>query len=139
MLVHYMKFFNFFQSDFDHSIRRRFIALILVLFVGAFFTKTVIQLYQKSKILGVEREKKELKLHALISERERLENEIDFLKRNGAMEREAKARLNLKKEGENIVVVVPAEKSVAAVAESLPVEISFQKRFGKLILWMFGF
>ncbi|MEK7067358.1 MAG: septum formation initiator family protein [Patescibacteria group bacterium] len=133
-----MRFFNFFQSDSANSIGRRFMALVLVLGIGVFFTKTIIQLYQKSKILGVEREKQESKLRTLTLERERLENEIDFLKRNGTVEREAKARLNYKKDGERVVVVVPAEKSTAAVAESLPVEISFRERFFKLILRMFG-
>ena len=133
-----MKFLNFFQSDSANSIGRRFIALVLVLFIGAFFMRTIIQLYQKSKILGIEREKQESKLRVLILERERLENDIDFLKQNGTVEREAKARLNYKKEGENVVVVVPAEKSTAAVVESLPVEISFRERFFKFILRMFG-
>lgn len=64
-------------------------------------------LYQKSESIQSEREKKEAELSAIREKRSVLQSEIDFMKTESALEREAKSRLNYKREGEEVVVIIP--------------------------------
>ena len=111
-----MRLLEFFQNTSFSSAWRRITALVLLLAIGSFFTHTLITLHQKSVSIREERAKKESELSLLIAERERLQREIDHLKQQSALEREVKARLNFKKEGEEVVVVVPDEERSAAAS-----------------------
>lgn len=129
-----MRFSEFFQSDFSHPLRTRFVAFVLIVGVGSFFIRMLATLHQKSNLLHEERAKKEIELRGLTVERERLEKEIIFLQRQSALEREAKARLNYQKEGEEVVIVVPDDKKTAAVVEAIPKQLSVRERLTALLL-----
>ena len=96
--------------------------------------RTIAQLYMRSNLLRAERERKEAERKALLTERERLENEIALLKEQSTIEREAKARLNYKKQGEEVVVVVPEARQTASVAEAVPKARSWHERFVAFVL-----
>ena len=53
------------------------------------------------------------KIEEVTRKKEELEHRIVELQTPEAVEREAKERLNLKKSGENVVVVVPEKKEVS--------------------------
>lgn len=89
---------------------RRATMTVVIIILGLFFLNGMAQLARKSYALGAEQKKKEQELAALVKERERLEAEITYLKSAGALEREAKTRLNLKRPGEEVVIVVPEQE-----------------------------
>lgn len=135
-----MKFFDFFQSDSNYySVWQRLIALFVIIAFGVFFAKTLTSLYQKSQRLRAERERKEKDLAALVTERKRLEKEIAILRQESSVEREAKARLNYKKEGERVAVIIPEEKNTASVVAAFPREYSWRERFRRYIARFLGF
>jgi cell division protein FtsB len=108
-----MNFLKFLQKN---DWWKRFLVIAVTLGVVGFFAQGVYQLYKKSTFIHEERQKKEETLKALVAERQRLESEIEFLKSQSAIEREAKSRLNFKKPGEEVVVVVPEEKPAEEMA-----------------------
>lgn len=135
-----MPLFDFFQS---RSLRTRniwkrlFLIGVLVLIAG-FFLNGVVELHKKLALIKAEQAKKQAELQKLIQERERLEKEIAFLQSQSALEREAKARLNFKKPGEEVVIVVPDEKPALQAIASVPYTPTFWERvrefFTKLFL-----
>ena len=103
------------MSIFDFFKRRnsRTLSIIIGIFLVCMFIvfwQGIFHLYQKSQVLDNDRGEKSKILSYLIDERKKLEAEITFLKSDSALEREAKSRLNYKKEGEEVVVIVPEEK-----------------------------
>lgn len=57
------------------------------------------------------------KIEELTKKKHELETYLAEIQTKEAIEREAKSRLNLKKPGEKVVVVVPEKKETAIVAE----------------------
>ena len=100
-----MQFFDFFQNG--EWRRWRVLLGLLILFAIFFFGNAMYGLYQKSESIRIEQEKKEAELSAIREKRSALQSEIDFMKTDSALEREAKSRLNYKKEGEEVVVIIP--------------------------------
>jgi cell division protein FtsB len=106
----YMNFFYFFQQEHAKNALRRAAIGVIIIILGLFFLNGIVRLARKSYALGMEQKKKEQELAGLIKERERLEADIAYLKSAGALEREAKTRLNLKRPGEEVVIVVPKQE-----------------------------
>lgn len=132
-----MRFLNFFQDYKKHEAPKRFGLMIGTLILVLFFAHGLWQLHEKAKMLQEERNKKEQELAALMKERERLESEIAYLQGTGALEREAKLRLNYKKTGEEVVIVVPGEQKQATTAEIVPAQ-SFFERIKKIITFFWN-
>lgn len=106
------------------------IAVFWVVF-GIFITG-VYHLHEKSADLKNEREKRSQNLVRLLDDKKELEAGIAFLQSESALEREAKSRLNYKKIGEEVVVVVPEEKPTSsAPLESTTLFYSIQKMFSQ--------
>lgn len=71
------------------------------------------------------------KIEELVAKKEELEAQLAELKTAEAAERTAKERLNVKKPGEHVVVVVPSEEqSAATTSAQLSVWKKIKKFFG---------
>jgi len=77
----------------------------VVVFIVVGLAKNLQQLDAK----GEQAESLEARVTALKQENEQLERDITALATEEALEAEARGRLNLKKEGEEVVVIVPKE------------------------------
>lgn len=115
-----MIFLNFFQDQRIRIVLKRFGLMVGIFIVALFLAQGLWQLSGKMRTLEDERKKKEQELAALVKERERLESEIAYLQGTGALEREAKSRLNYKRTGEEVVIVVPEEQKQATATGVMP-------------------
>lgn len=79
------------------------LVLVIAVFYGAF------HLFLKRRSLALELQSINSKVDRLGKGSESYLKELDYLNSNEGIEREAKKRLNLKKSGENVVVVVSNE------------------------------
>ena len=79
--------------------------IIVVVFIVVGLARNLQQLDAK----GEQAESLEARVTALKQENEQLERDITALATEEALEAEARGRLNLKKEGEEVVVIVPKE------------------------------
>lgn len=94
---------------------------------------TAINMLINVRVAQKEGESVEAKREELTRKKKKLEAYVAELQRAEAVEREAKDLLNLKKPGENVVVVVPEEKK----ENSAPLVASAQSWWSKIkaILW----
>ena len=58
-----------------------------------------------------------------------MEAQIETFGNEGVIDKEARERLNLKKEGENVVVIIPAEKQVQLEVQPQEQKNSFWDKF----------
>ena len=99
-------------------IKRSFVFHILLASVAAVLGYGLIDVMRQASFLSKESKSAEEKVKELTQKKQELEVYLRELETREALEREAKARLNLKKPGENVVVVVPDKKS-----EEVPREV----------------
>ena len=84
------------------------IILLIILVAVALMSLWVLRAYQEFLALRREEVALRQKFKAAEAENQRLRDEIRIAATPEAIERDAKARLNLKKPGEEVVVVIPA-------------------------------
>jgi cell division protein FtsB len=107
---------------------RQVIFKILWLSLGLYacftLSKSLVQLYQASKRVGIQEAKRE----QLASQVAELKNQFEYVKSYDFVEREARDKLNLQRPGE-IVLVMPAQQLVVKSEEpkNSPVLTNWQK------------
>ena len=100
---------SFYQKFFDEW--RRSFLIIGILFFLFFVCYQLIGLYTRARGLEKQAESQQSELTQIQIERKKIEADIEFLKSQSAIEREAKANLNYKKPGEEVIIVVPSQHS----------------------------
>lgn len=117
----------------DFSIKkflRNPVMLLAALFLLGWFGIQFWGVAQKAYALYEERKRLEAKLALLQQKKAELETGLSRFQSEAYLEREAKRRLNLKKPGEQVVVIVPEEKKGTVAAPR-----SFWKYLGALFLF----
>lgn len=112
-----------------HEIKNSLLARVLLLLLASLIGYGVFAM--GARVLILERESQELREKWLLLERQRAEYEayLAELSTPQALEREAKARFNLKRPGEEVVVVVPERQEAA---HSAPPN-GFWERFSRFV------
>lgn len=85
------------------------ITAVCLIIVAVFIIVGLAKNLQQLDAKGEQAEELEARVAALKQENEQLEYDITALATEEALEAEARGRLNLKKEGEEVVVIVPKE------------------------------
>ncbi|MBI2053314.1 MAG: septum formation initiator family protein [Candidatus Sungbacteria bacterium] len=111
-----------------------FICLAAAVSVGA------MRITRETMTLSSEARRGEEKIAALAAEKSQLEARIAELETPEAIEREAKEKLNLKKRGETVVVVVPEnhDQSNPMRAGFWGTTVSFFLEMIARVAWLFG-
>ncbi|MDP3770167.1 MAG: septum formation initiator family protein [bacterium] len=99
-------------------VRRSVIINILLVVVAVAVSYSASRMVRDAFVLRKQSEEMTQKIDELIKEKRGLEAYLAEMQTKEAVEREAKDRLNLKKPGEEVVVIVPEKKEIAVVAES---------------------
>jgi cell division protein FtsB len=108
------------------------VTLLAAFFLLGWFGVQLWGVAQKAYALYGERKRLEAELASLQQKKSQLEEGLSRFQSEAYLEREAKSRLNLKKPGEQIVIIVPEEKQREAVITPP----SFWSRFGTpLFFW----
>ncbi len=92
--------------------------------IAVFFAYEAFMVIRQAAMARQKLEEHDKKISALQEEKARLEAAIANLKTSEGIEREAKKRLNLKNPGEEVVVVVPDQKS----SEEPDASVSWRQR-----------
>ena len=82
-----------------------FIPILIALIIGIFQ-----KLYYRYEVKG-ELDKLNNEINVLNEQKEGLSNLLDYYKNESNLEKEARVRLNLKKEGEKVVIILPTTTS----------------------------
>lgn len=101
-----------------HRITSSVLFNLFSLILVSFLLWNAVRMGQEAFVLRKERMNLEGEVAALIQKKSMLEARFAELNTRQAVEREAKARLNLKLPGEEVVVVVPQEKKEQAAEVS---------------------
>lgn len=88
--------------------------VFLLVIAAGFLAVSAARIVVRERAIARERRALEVRARELEQERARLEAALRALGSPEAVERAAKERLNLKQSGEEVVVVVPEERPVAA-------------------------
>ena len=110
-------------------------------FIGSIILFSMIIYYgwgMTARLIALYTEKRELekKILELQTKNEAVKKEIEYTQTAGFLEREGKARLNLKKPGEEVVVIVPEKKIQAGDGQS---KQGFWKKFFSAAFSFLGF
>lgn len=119
------------RAKITNSFVFNFLLLVLMLIVGYGSYKTVQQAFD----LNQESEQNKAKVEELLRQKQELEQKIAGLKNEEAVERAAKERFNLKKTGEEVVVVMPDKKPVEDNAEHPGLWSKIKDFFQKIWPW----
>ena len=82
-----------------------FIPILIALIIGIFQ-----KIYYRYEVKG-ELDKLNNEINVLNEQKEGLSNLLDYYKNESNLEKEARVRLNLKKEGEKVVIILPTTTS----------------------------
>jgi len=89
-------------------------AIVALALITAALATSAARIVIRERAIARERQTVEERIQALEAEKQRLEEAIRALESPEAVERLAKEQLNLKKEGEEVVVVVPERSATAS-------------------------
>lgn len=104
--------------------------ILIVIFLLGWLGIQFWEVAQKAYVLYEERKKLELELASLQKRKAEFEEGLSRFQSDAYLEREAKRRLNLKKSGEQVIIIIPEEKNEPAA--TIP---SFWKRIGATLLF----
>lgn len=104
-------------------IKKSFINVILILFAMT-ISYSAVRMIRNVLMVRIQSEEITKKIEKLTYEKQELESALAEVQTKEAIEREAKARLNLKNPGEEVVVVVPEKK----ISAPQPEPVSFWSR-----------
>lgn len=91
--------------------KKPFIINIVLILVAVIASYSAARMVRSAFIMHAQSAEMAKKIEDLKGKKQQLEGAIAEIQTKEAVEREAKARLNLKKPGEEVVVVVPPKKS----------------------------
>lgn len=113
--------------------KKSFIVNIILILLAISVSYSAARMVRDVFVVRTESKEITQKIEELTRKKQELELALAEIQTKEAVEREAKARLNLKKSGEEVVVVVPEKK--ISVSQDPPV--SFWSRFMSLFTSLF--
>lgn len=114
-------------------LNRQLVFTFVLIFGAGFLVWLIVRDYPQKVEIQRQLEDIETKTEALIKEEERQKSLIDYLNSESYLEKQARLRLNLKKEGEEVVFVYQKKEEPGQIQEEKREENSFLSKLKELI------
>ncbi|MDD3488199.1 MAG: septum formation initiator family protein [Candidatus Pacebacteria bacterium] len=117
---------------------KKFLLILISVFVIFFLAKRIPEEWQRHRLLTSEVENLEMKKQGLLEEEERLGQVLETGTQEEILEREARLMLGYKKEGEQVVLVIPSTNNTEEIATTSERELSASMSLGNDIISKFS-
>jgi len=117
---------------------KKFFLILISVFVIFFLAKRIPEEWQRHRLLTSEVENLEMKKQGLLEEEERLAQVLETGTQEEILEREARLMLGYKKEGEQVVLVIPSTNNTEEIATTSERELSASMSLGNDIISKFS-
>ncbi|MDD5722091.1 MAG: septum formation initiator family protein [Candidatus Pacebacteria bacterium] len=117
---------------------KKFLLILISIFVIFFLAKRIPEEWQRHRLLTSEVENLEMKKQGLLEEEERLGQVLETGTQEEILEREARLMLGYKKEGEQVVLVIPSTNNTEEIATTSERELSASMSLGNDIISKFS-
>ncbi|MDD3491401.1 MAG: septum formation initiator family protein [Candidatus Pacebacteria bacterium] len=117
---------------------KKFFLILISVFVIFFLAKRIPEEWQRHRLLTSEVENLEMKKQGLLEEEERLAQVLETGTQEEILEREARLMLGYKKEGEQVVLVIPSTNNTEEIATTSEEGLSASIRLGDNVISKFS-
>ncbi|MFA5360421.1 MAG: septum formation initiator family protein [Candidatus Paceibacterota bacterium] len=103
---------------------KKFLLILISIVIVFALAQRIQDDWQKYKLLTEEVSDLESKKENLLKERERLEQLLEQGSQKDLLEREARSMLGFKKEGEEVILVIPPTNNIESATDSVSLDLS---------------